>query len=108
MGEPSQASAARDGERHDPQQDEAAIKLSDRQIAAAGIEVEQAKAGVLSRRRFVPGLVTPSGDRIARVAVRLLGTVVELRKRLGDAVERNEVVAGTQSGAVARAHAENS
>src|SRR5512133_3006618 len=84
MGEPIQASAARDAERHDHHHDEGAINLSDRQIAAAGIEVEQAKAGVLSRRRFVPGLVTPSGDRIARVAVRLLGTVVELRKRLGD------------------------
>jgi membrane fusion protein, heavy metal efflux system len=106
MAEAIQPSAARDAARDDHHPDEGLIKLSDRQIAAAGIEVEQAKAGVLSRRRFVPGLVTPSGDRIARVAVRLLGTVVELRKRLGDAVERNEVVAVIESREVADAKSE--
>jgi membrane fusion protein, heavy metal efflux system len=106
MAEAIQPSAARDAARDDHHPDEGLIKLSDRQIEAAGIEIEQAKAGVLSRRRFVPGLVTPSGDRIARVAVRLLGTVVELRKRLGDAVERNEVVAVIESREVADAKSE--
>jgi cobalt-zinc-cadmium efflux system membrane fusion protein len=86
-----QPGSATDAERHDHHDDEGAIKLSDQQIAAAGIDVEKVQAGVLTRRRFVPGLVTPSGDRIARVAVRLLGTVVELRKRLGDPVEQDEV-----------------
>src|SRR5262245_32521429 len=106
MGQAIETSAAKDAERHDHHHDEGTVKLTDRQIAAAGIEVEQAKAGVLSRRRFVPGLVTPSGDRIARVAVRLLGTVVELRKRLGDPVERNEVVAVIESREVADAKSE--
>jgi membrane fusion protein, heavy metal efflux system len=101
-----QPSAARDAEGDDHHHDEGSIKLSDRQIAVAGIETEQAKAGVLSRRRLVPGLITPNGDRIARVAVRLLGTVVELRKRLGDPVERNEVVAVIESREVADAKSE--
>jgi hypothetical protein len=57
MGEAIEASAARDAERHDHHHDEGAIKLSDRQIAAAGIETEQAKAGVLSRRRRAPGII---------------------------------------------------
>ena len=106
MGQAIETSAAKDAERRDHHHDEGTVKLTDRQIAAAGIEVEQAKAGVLSRRRFVPGLITPNGDRIARVAVRLLGTVVELRKRLGDAVERNEVVAVIESREVADAKSE--
>src|SRR5262245_22251697 len=72
VGEATQASAARDAARHDHHDDEGVIKLSERQIAAAGVETDQAKAGTLSRRRFVPGQVTPSSDRIARVAVRLL------------------------------------
>ena len=71
--------------------EQGAIKLSDQQIAAAGIEVKPAEEGNLTRRRFVPGTIVPAGDRIGRVAVRLLGTVAELRKRLGDPVERNEV-----------------
>src|SRR5262245_20891399 len=106
MGQAIEASAAKEAERHDHHHDEGSIKLSDQQIAAAGIEVGHAKAGILSRRRFVPGLVTPSADRIARVAVRLLGTVVELRKRLGDPVEKNEVVAVIESREVADAKSE--
>ena len=90
--EARQVTSATDAERHADHDDEGAIKLSDQQIAAAGIDVGNAQPGVLSRRRSVPGLVTPSGDRIARVAVRLLGTVVELRKRLGDPVEQDEVI----------------
>jgi membrane fusion protein, heavy metal efflux system len=106
MAEAIQPSAARDAERYDHHHDEGPIKLRDGQIEAAGIEIQAANAGVLSRRRLVPGLITPNGDRIARVAVRLLGTVVELRKRLGDPVERNEVVAVIESREVADAKSE--
>ena len=104
--EAAQVHTATDAERHADHDDEGAIKLSDQQIAAAGIDVGKAQPGVLSRRRSVPGLVTPSGDRIARVAVRLLGTVVELRKRLGDPVEQDEVVAVIESREVADAKSE--
>ena len=48
----------------------------------------------------------PSGDHIARVAVRLLGTVAELRKRLGDTVRAGEVVAVIESREVADAKSE--
>jgi membrane fusion protein, heavy metal efflux system len=48
----------------------------------------------------------PAGDRIGRVAVRLLGTVAKLRKRLGDPVEQNEVVAVIESREVADAKSE--
>ena len=93
-------------EEHPHHKDEGTIELSDQQIAVAAIEVGQAQAGILSRRRFVPGTVVPSGDRIARVAARLLGTVGELRKRLGDPVERDEVVAVIESREVADAKSE--
>ena len=57
--ETAQAHTAPDAERHADHDNEGAIKLSDQQIAAAGIDVGKAQAGVLSRRRSVPGLVTP-------------------------------------------------
>ena len=60
----------------------------------------------MSKRIFVPGSIVPSGDHIARVAVRLLGTVAELRKRLGDPVEAGEVVAVIESREVADAKSE--
>ena len=60
----------------------------------------------MSKRIVVPGSIVPSGDHIARVAVRLLGTVAELRKRLGDPVEAGEVVAVIESREVADAKSE--
>jgi cobalt-zinc-cadmium efflux system membrane fusion protein len=93
-------------EGHPYDDEQGAIKLSDQQIAAAGIEVKPAEEGNLTRRRFVPGTIVPAGDRIGRVAVRLLGTVAELRKRLGDPVEQNEVVAVIESREVADAKSE--
>jgi cobalt-zinc-cadmium efflux system membrane fusion protein len=88
------------------EEDDYIIKLSAEQIALAKIETEEANPGVLGRRAFVPGSIIPSGDRIARVAVKIVGTVAELRKRLGDPVEQNEVVAVIESREVADAKSE--
>jgi membrane fusion protein, heavy metal efflux system len=89
-------------ERHD----ETAVKLSDRQVEVGKFSVSEAGAGVLRKRVVVPGSIVPSGDHIARVAVRLLGTVAELRKRLGDSVQAGEVVAVIESREVADAKSE--
>src|SRR5438552_3733767 len=86
--------------------DDALVKLTERQIEAGKFAVTEAQSGVLSRRMAVPGSIVPSGDHIARVAVRLLGTVAELRKRLGDSVEAGEVVAVIESREVADAKSE--
>ena len=83
--------------------DEAAVKLSAQQVAAGKFSVQDVRAGTIARRITVPGAIVPSGDHIARVAVRLLGTVAELRKRLGDSVSAGEVVAIIESREVADA-----
>ncbi len=51
----------------------------------------------------MPGTIVPSGERIAKVSVRLLGTVAELRKRLGDDVREGDVLAIIESREVADA-----
>jgi cobalt-zinc-cadmium efflux system membrane fusion protein len=86
--------------------DEATVKLSDRQVDAGKFAVNEVQGGMLSKRIAVPGSIVPSGDHIARVAVRLLGTVAELRKRLGDAVQAGDVVAVIESREVADAKSE--
>jgi cobalt-zinc-cadmium efflux system membrane fusion protein len=85
---------------------EASIKLSERQVETGKFAVVDVGGGTLGKRISVPGSITPSGDHIARVAVRLLGTVAELRKRLGDAVQAGEVVAVIESREVADAKSE--
>ena len=85
---------------------EEAIRLTDQQVDAGGFAIADVRGGELRKHIGVPGTIVPNGDRIARVAVRLLGTVVELRKRLGDRVEAGDVVAVIESREVADAKSE--
>jgi cobalt-zinc-cadmium efflux system membrane fusion protein len=85
---------------------EGTITLAPEQIAAAGVSVGEVGDGELVRSLSVPGAIVPSGDRVARVAVKVLGTVAELRKRLGETVEQGEVVAVIESREVADAKSE--
>jgi cobalt-zinc-cadmium efflux system membrane fusion protein len=78
-------------------------KLTDDQIARAKIEVAAATRGVIVDRLAVPGTLVPDADRVAGVAAKVVGTVAELRKRLGDSVARGEVVAVLESREVADA-----
>lgn len=88
-----------------PQQDDRVV-LSDSQIETAGIKLAQARGGELQHHILVPGSIVPDADRIGRVAVRLLGTVSELRKGIGDAVEKGDIVAVIESREVAEAKSE--
>ncbi len=85
------------------QHDQAGVKLSERQIAAGNFAIREAAAGTLSKRIAVPVTIVPSGEHIAKVSVRLLGTVAELRKRLGDTVREGDVLAIIESREVADA-----
>lgn len=82
------------------------IVLSDQQIKDARIELAKAKGGTLKRHFLAPGSLIPDADHIARVSVRLLATVTELRKRLGDVVAKGEIVAAIESRDIADAKSE--
>src|SRR5262249_21869889 len=63
--------------------------------------------GMLARRITVPGTVVSQADRVARVSVRLSATVAELRKKIGDPVAKDEVLAVLESREVADAASED-
>lgn len=83
-----------------------AVKLTAEQIAAAQIETAPAGPGLLTRRMIVPATIAPDPDRIGRVAAKVAGTIAELRKKLGDNVALNEVIAIIDSREVADAKSE--
>lgn len=85
---------------------EGAIHLSAAQIEAANVEVAVVQTGSLARRLSVPGIVTLNADRVARIPAKVVGTVAELRKRLGDEVAEGEVIAVLESREVAEAKSE--
>jgi cobalt-zinc-cadmium efflux system membrane fusion protein len=82
------------------------VKLDDDEIKSAGIESATARAGTIAHRIVVPGTIIPHADRIAHVAVKVSGTVAELRKKVGDAVAANEVLAILESREFADAKSE--
>jgi cobalt-zinc-cadmium efflux system membrane fusion protein len=96
--------ADKDAHGHDdgPQR----IDLSEQQIREAGIAMTQAGGGTIKRHFHAPGSLVPDADQIARVSVRVLATVAELRKRLGDRVEQGEILAVIESREVADAKSE--
>lgn len=82
------------------------VLLSAEQIDAAKIGVEEVAGGTLARKLTVPGTVTTDADRVARIAGKVVGTVAEMRKRLGEQVAKGEVVAVLDSREVAEARSE--
>ena len=82
------------------------VRLTDRQVAKAGIRTDAAGEGRLFRHLHVPATIVPSADNTARIAVKTTGTVVELRKGLGDRVAKGEVVALLDSREIAETKGE--
>jgi membrane fusion protein, heavy metal efflux system len=103
---------AEEGEQHKSKGDsrnegederQASVRLTANQIETAGIELAAAQDGTLTHRIVVPGTIVPHADRIARVSVRLPAMVTELRKMLGEHVDKGEIVAVLESREVADA-----
>jgi membrane fusion protein, heavy metal efflux system len=82
---------------------EGLIRMPPERIAAQGIEVAPVEKGILARVLTVPGTIILDPGRVARVPGRVVGTVTEMRKRLGDPVLPGEVVAVLDSREVADA-----
>jgi cobalt-zinc-cadmium efflux system membrane fusion protein len=86
--------------------DDNLVKLTSEQIAAANITVTQVDKAEVVQRILVPATIAPHADRVARVSVKLTATVAELRKKVGDLVDKGEVLAVLESREVADAKSE--
>ena len=103
--EPDHEAKERHG--HGPEEEkEGKVEMTQDRIEASKIGIGRAEAGVLSLRLSVPGTVMPDRNRIARVAAKVVGTVAELGKGLGDHVTKGEVIAVVDSREVADAKSE--
>ena len=90
--------------RTEPDEEKPAlVKLTQDQITAAHIDLTTVRGAILARRITVPGTVVPHADQIARVSVRLSAIVSELRKKIGDPVAKDEILAILESREVADA-----
>jgi membrane fusion protein, heavy metal efflux system len=82
------------------------VKLTEDEIKSAGLDVAHVEGAVVAHRIIAPGTIIPHADRIAHVAVKISGTVAELRKRVGDKVKEHELLAVLESRELADAKSE--
>lgn len=97
------AGADKDGGEH---KETDQLAMAAEQIDRSKIAVSSAQSGLLSKRLRVPGSIIPDRNRVGRVPSKVVGTVVELRKGLGDPVSAGEVIAVLDSREVADANSE--
>jgi membrane fusion protein, heavy metal efflux system len=67
--------------------------ISAENAKASGVEIEAAGPAVIRERVRVVGNVVPNAEALARIVPRYPGVVREARKRIGDAVAKNELLA---------------
>ncbi len=85
---------------------EGVLRMDAQRIETARISLAPVEAGTLSRHLTVPGVIVPDRNNIWRIAAKVVGTVAELRKGLGDTVSPGEVLAILDSREVADAKSE--
>jgi cobalt-zinc-cadmium efflux system membrane fusion protein len=76
---------------------EGRVRIEAAAARAAGISVEATGPARIASQIEVLGRVVPDGERTAHVTPRFPGVATDVRKRLGDAVAKDEVVAVVES-----------
>jgi len=73
------------------------VTLSDAKVAATGIELATASSGVLRASLPLNGVVQPNQEALVQVTPRFPGIIRDVRKRIGDRVQKGEVLAVVES-----------
>ena len=73
------------------------VELSDAKVAAAGIELEKAGPGELHDSLFLNGILQPNQETLVQVTPRFPGVVREIYGRIGDRVEKNQLLLKIES-----------
>lgn len=85
-----------EGESHE-EGEEGHVELTAERIANAGIGVEQAGAAEIRETLPLYGVIAPNAERVLDVGARFPGVIRSVKKRVGDAVRKGEVLATIES-----------
>jgi membrane fusion protein, heavy metal efflux system len=73
------------------------VVLTDAKVAAAEIELAKAAPAVLNDSLLLNGMVQPNQESLVQVTPRFPGIVRDVRKRIGDRVQKGDVLAVVES-----------
>lgn len=76
---------------------EEAIKLSPNQLKEFDIVIKSAGPGVIEKYVTVPGEIVVNQDTLSHISARFPGIVKQVKKRVGDSVKKDEVLAIIES-----------
>lgn len=94
-------------ENHDEHDEAQVVRLPEDELLDAGIEIAEAKGGVIERVLMVAGEVVLNADRVAHMVPRVAGIVRQVTTRLGDRVKESEVMAVLESRELAEAKSDD-
>jgi cobalt-zinc-cadmium efflux system membrane fusion protein len=95
-----------EGEKgHGHGEEREALKLSDAELKTAGVRVAEVKVQAVADQISVPATVQADQSRMAHVAPKVSGRIVRIHVRLGDSVQRGQVLATIDSIEVGEAQA---
>jgi cobalt-zinc-cadmium efflux system membrane fusion protein len=77
--------------------EEGGVELSDAKVAAAGIELLKAAPGTLHDSITLNGIIQPNQEMLVQVTPRFPGIAREVSKRIGDRVDKGEILAKVES-----------
>lgn len=76
---------------------EESVSMSDAKVAAAGIGLETAGPGILRDTLRLNGVLQANQETLVQITPRFPGIVRDVRKRIGDRVEKDETLASVES-----------
>lgn len=76
---------------------EAFIEMSDAKVASSGIEILSAQRATLHDSIMLNGILQPNQETLVQVTPRFSGVVREIKKRIGDVVEKGDLLAKIES-----------
>lgn len=84
-------------EKSEKEEHSDSVAMSDAKVAAAAIELAKAGPAVLHDSLLLNGIVQANQESLVQVTSRFPGVVREVRKRIGDRVEKGDVLAIVES-----------
>jgi len=76
---------------------EGRVKITDQAAASVGLKFETAGPHKIRKLAEMTGRIVPDEDQMAKISLRFPGVVLEANKKLGDRVEKGEVLAVVES-----------